>query len=111
MFGRGLRLDGIGAYFANPANEARSCYESRDRSRPLFGGRPTDRVLSVAEGERDLPRDIGAPATRALIGAGYTSLDQLAGASAKELTALHGFGPKALRIVREALEKRGQSLS
>ena len=65
----------------------------------------------MAEDERDLPRGIGAPATRALIGAGYTSLDQLAGASAKELAALHGFGPKALRIIRETLEEQGQSLS
>jgi hypothetical protein len=59
----------------------------------------------------ELPRGIGAPATRALVGAGYTSLGQLAGVSAKELTALHGFGPKALRLVQQALEERGQSLS
>ena len=39
-----------------------------------------------------------------------TSLRQLAGVSTKELTALHGFGPKALRLIQEALEQRGQSL-
>jgi hypothetical protein len=65
----------------------------------------------MAEDVVDLPKSIGAPATRALVGAGYTSLGQLAGVSTKELTALHGFGPKALRLIQEALEQRGQSLS
>ena len=40
-----------------------------------------------------LPRTSG-PATRALEGAGYDSLESLAGANAKELLALHGFGPE-----------------
>jgi hypothetical protein len=65
----------------------------------------------MADDDVDLPKGIGAPATRALIGAGYTSLDQLGGLSANELTVIHGFGPKALRLVQEALEQRGQSLS
>ncbi len=45
-----------------------------------------------------LPR-IGAPATRALALAGYTRLDQLAGVPRTGLAALHGVGPKALRIL------------
>jgi DNA uptake protein ComE-like DNA-binding protein len=57
-----------------------------------------------------LPKDIGAPATRALVGAGYTKLVQLAGASASELKALHGMGPRALRLIQEALEEEGLSL-
>ena len=61
--------------------------------------------------ESELPRSIGAPAIRALVGAGYTSLGQLAGVPAKELTALHGFGPKALRLIQGALEEQGLSLS
>ena len=40
-----------------------------------------------------LPKGIGAPATRALMAAGYTSIDQLAGVPAAELAALHGVGP------------------
>ena len=64
----------------------------------------------MGEDEGDLPRGIGAPATRAVVGAGYTSLGQLAGVPAEELTALHGFGPLALRIIREALERQGQAL-
>jgi hypothetical protein len=54
----------------------------------------------------DFPR-MGAPATRALIGAGYTELAQLAGVSLGQLKTLHGMGPKALRILSEALAERG----
>jgi predicted flap endonuclease-1-like 5' DNA nuclease len=56
------------------------------------------------------PRGIGAPATRALHGAGYTQLRQLAGVPAAELKKLHGMGPKALRILQEALAEQGLSL-
>lgn len=49
----------------------------------------------------------GAPALRALLGAGYTELSQLTSVSEKELAKLHGMGPKALRILREALAERG----
>ena len=58
----------------------------------------------------DLPKGIGAPATRALTGAGYSRLDQLAGVPADDLLALHGVGPKAIRILSEALHERGKSL-
>jgi DNA integrity scanning protein DisA with diadenylate cyclase activity len=54
----------------------------------------------------DLPK-LGAPATRALLAAGYTELTQLAGVSLRELQKLHGVGPKALRIIEEALAERG----
>ncbi|HEY9371642.1 DNA-binding protein [Streptomyces sp.] len=64
---------------------------------------------SAASGT-DLPRGIGAPATRALAAAGYTRLDQLADVPEQELLALHGFGPRALRILREALAERGLDL-
>jgi hypothetical protein len=63
----------------------------------------------MTEPAGDLPR-IGAPATRALAGAGYTELGQLAGVPAAELLRLHGMGPKAIRLIREALEARGLSL-
>jgi hypothetical protein len=46
---------------------------------------------------------LSGPANAALQGAGITSLEGLAGHSAKELLALHGFGPKALRILGPAL--------
>jgi hypothetical protein len=59
---------------------------------------------------RGLPTNIGAPATRALTAAGYTELGQLAGVPAAELDRLHGVGPKALRLLQEALQQRGMSL-
>lgn len=55
----------------------------------------------------DLPK-IGAPATRALASIGITRLDHVADRSQAELLALHGFGPRALRILNEALTARGQ---
>jgi len=57
-----------------------------------------------------LPKNIGAPATRALTAAGYTELGQLAGVPAADLAKLHGVGPKALRLLQEALQARGKSL-
>ena len=57
-----------------------------------------------------LPK-IGAPATRALHGAGYTSLRQLAGVPQAEVAGLHGMGPKALRILEEALAEHDLGLS
>jgi hypothetical protein len=54
---------------------------------------------------------IGAPATRALNGAGYQSLRQLAGVPRRELVKLHGVGPKALRTLEQALEEHGLGLS
>lgn len=60
--------------------------------------------------EAGFPRGIGAPATRALTGAGYTQLSQLAGVPVSELEKLHGMGPKALRVLQEALEQTGRSL-
>ncbi len=60
--------------------------------------------------EADLPRGIGAPATRALVSAGYTSLDALAGVQAADLAKLHGVGPRALEVLQEELEKQGRSL-
>jgi predicted flap endonuclease-1-like 5' DNA nuclease len=56
--------------------------------------------------ESDLPK-IGAPATRALASIGITCLEQLANVTDEELLCLHGFGPRALRIVRDALEEHG----
>ena len=55
------------------------------------------------------PRGVAKPARRALIAAGYTSLDQLAKAREKEIAALHGMGPKALAILKAALEGKGES--
>ena len=57
----------------------------------------------------DLP-SIGAPATRALASIGVTRLSQVADHREDELLALHGFGPRALRLIKEALAAAGLSL-
>lgn len=59
--------------------------------------------------DTDLPK-IGAPATRALAAIGVTRLEQVADHRESELLALHGFGPRALRILNEALAARGLSI-
>lgn len=51
----------------------------------------------------DLPASIGRPATRALAGAGITTLSDVAARTDAELLALHGVGPKAVRLLREAI--------
>ena len=56
----------------------------------------------------DLPK-LPAPARRALLGAGYARLEQLTEVSESEVMRLHGMGPKAMRVLRDALEERGLS--
>ena len=51
--------------------------------------------------EDGLPAGMGAPAIRALLGAGCE----------REVAGLHGVGPKALEVLRSALEARGLSFS
>jgi hypothetical protein len=56
------------------------------------------------------PRGIGRPATGALLAAGYTDLTQLDGVAEKELLRMHGVGPKAVAVLRDALAARGLAL-
>jgi hypothetical protein len=58
----------------------------------------------------DIPAKIAAPARRALDAAGYKSLAQVAKATERQLLALHGMGPRAIRQLREALAERGLHL-
>lgn len=63
---------------------------------------------TVAAGEvGDLPRGIGRPATQALTSAGITTLAQVAELTEAELLAMHGVGPKAVRILRETIGGTG----
>lgn len=57
--------------------------------------------------ESGWPRGVAAPAQRALAGAGITRLEQLVKWTEPELRALHGMGPKALGILRDALRAKG----
>ena len=54
----------------------------------------------------DLP-NIGKPATRGLGSHGITTLVQVAEHTEAELLAIHGVGPKAIRILREAMAAAG----
>ncbi|MEH7072612.1 DNA-binding protein [Neobacillus drentensis] len=60
--------------------------------------------------ENDFP-NIGKPATRALNNAGYFKLDQLTHVTEAEILKLHGVGPKAVRILNEALQEKQLSFS
>ena len=63
------------------------------------------------EFKHDLPAGLAKPALRALIAAGYTRLDQLTTIKEAELLKLHGMGPKAIGLIRSALNARGQSFA
>ncbi len=63
------------------------------------------------EPETNFPTGIGKPAQRALVGAGYTRLEELTSVTEVELLKLHGIGPKAHGILRSALEARSLSFA
>ncbi|GAA1554999.1 hypothetical protein GCM10009741_69330 [Kribbella lupini] len=50
---------------------------------------------------------IGKVATRELAVNGYTTYEQLTQVTGEELLAVHGVGPKAIRILEEELSARG----
>jgi hypothetical protein len=62
------------------------------------------------EKESNLPK-LAAPARRALTGAGFTQLEQLAEVSEGTIKALHGIGPNAIQQLRHALAARGLSFA
>ncbi|GAA1461100.1 hypothetical protein NE857_23515 [Nocardiopsis exhalans] len=59
----------------------------------------------------DLPRGIGRPATQALVQAGFTTLAEVSSMTRPELLALHGVGPKAVRVLDEAFAEAGLKFS
>ena len=54
---------------------------------------------------------LSKPAHQALAAAGFVRLEQLTTVSAAELLKLHGMGPKALGLLRTALQARGLSFA
>jgi hypothetical protein len=60
--------------------------------------------------ESDLPK-ISQPARRALAGMGIERLEQLTEFSEAEIEHLHGMGPKALGILRQALADKDLSFA
>jgi hypothetical protein len=76
----------------------------------LAKGRAMEKILRKPEEKEAVspwPKGVGSPAVRALTGAGFTQLSDLTRVSKKELSELHGMGPKALRVLEEALQKAG----
>lgn len=74
---------------------------------------PVAAVRSDAEGRQAAAAQaddfgaVGAPARRALHGAGIASLDDLARRDRREVEALHGIGPKAVERLAGTLAERG----
>jgi predicted flap endonuclease-1-like 5' DNA nuclease len=60
--------------------------------------------------ESEFPKGVAKPAIRALASVGVSRLDQVTRFSEAELLALHGMGPKAIRLIKEALRAKGKSL-
>jgi hypothetical protein len=59
----------------------------------------------------DLPEKIGAPAERALAGAGIKNLKHLTKFSEAEIKQLHDVGPNAIGKLRQALADKGWSFA
>lgn len=69
--------------------------------------KPTKKMIAKPKQQESGFPKIGASATRALHNAGYKRLEQLTKVSQAELAKLHGIGPKALGILKEALKAKG----
>jgi DNA-directed RNA polymerase alpha subunit len=70
-----------------------------------FHGKGNDSVKNMTIKNILSEFKIGQPAARALASIGIYSLKQLTEVTEIELMELHGFGPKALRLLKEALLK------
>lgn len=62
---------------------------------------------STHPNESAFPKGVSGPALRALHGAGVRSLRELTRWSEADLGKLHGMGPKALGVLKVAMEEEG----
>ncbi len=88
-------------------------YYEQASNRQIQWGVFATKDLKMTNSEKstsDLPK-ISAPALRALTAAGYLRLDQLTHVSEAELLRLHGMGPKAIGILRQALQEKGMAFA
>ena len=65
---------------------------------------------SPAGSAPDLPTSVGRPALRAPAAAGVGHLDDLASLGEDDLLRMHGVGPRAVSLLRQALTGAGLSL-
>ena len=79
--------------------------------RSLPGPGETARRDASTHPNRDaFPPGLSGPALRALAVAGVRSMTDLARWTERDLAALHGMGPKGVRMLRDALEASGARL-
>jgi hypothetical protein len=93
---------------------ARHSIFSREQDREVLSridreGRVVTKESKSTAKDQPFPRGVSKPAQRALASAGYTRLDQLTRARESDLAALHGMGPKALNLLKEALKQEGKA--
>lgn len=75
-------------------------------SRCQLSNNPRQRLASdqqITAIRECFPPGVAAPALRALYAAGYRKLEDVAKITDEELLSLHGMGPKAVRLIREAI--------
>jgi DNA-directed RNA polymerase alpha subunit len=60
--------------------------------------------------ESDLPKT-SKPANRELHNAGFYRLEQFTKVTESDILKIHGVGPKAVRILKEALKEKGLSFA
>jgi hypothetical protein len=82
----------------------------RDASATLKLDGKSRKKRKTASAEVDFPK-LGAPAERALAGAGIKNLRQLSRFSEAEIRQLHGIGPNALGKLHQALTDLGLSFA
>jgi hypothetical protein len=68
-------------------------------------------MAETKQAESDFPAGLSQPALRALAGAGYVRLEQLAKVREADVLRLHGMGPKGIRLLRQALADKGLSFA
>lgn len=66
--------------------------------------------MTIDPEESEFAGIVSRPAQRALEAAGYSRLEELTHVSQKDLLALHGFGPKGIRMLNAELAKRNQAI-
>jgi predicted flap endonuclease-1-like 5' DNA nuclease len=81
---------------------------SERRAEPVNRAMAEERMKDAIEptGPSNLP-NIGRPATQALAQIGVRNVEQLSDYTEEEILALHGVGPKAIRILRPVMEEMG----
>jgi hypothetical protein len=65
----------------------------------------------MTNNDSNLPEGLAAPALRALAQAGFTRIEQFTTLTEAEISQMHGMGPKAIDLIRIALDAKGLTFS